>query len=182
MTISAERGKAPSNVNRLASPQPEPTLSTSRCPLLPVSLSGPWQTLWSGLLSAAHMFVCSLSHLVAWHAAQCASSPSVYPAWRIEIKQKYCHEDYSQRRGSHHWWNLSAFPLGEEKGGDCWMSYKKVVFCYVTDMGVPVNCLKALTDWLAAKLSSFLFQLYLPAGCDAVESWCRQLPGNSLAW
>lgn len=53
--------------------------STSPCPLLPVSLSGPWQTLWSGLLSAARVFVCSLSHLVAWHAAQCASSPSEHP-------------------------------------------------------------------------------------------------------
>lgn len=66
---NAQRGKAPSNVNSLTSPQLQPTPSTSRCPLLPVSLSGPWQTLWSGLLSAACMFVCSLSHLVAWHCA-----------------------------------------------------------------------------------------------------------------
>lgn len=116
MDISAQRGKAPSNVNRLHPTQT--TSSTSRCPLLPVSLSGPWQTLWSGLLSAARMFVCSLSHLVAWRTAQCASSLSMYPAWRREIKQKKqkknCHEDYSLRRGSHHWRNLSALPLGEE--------------------------------------------------------------------
>ena len=116
--IRAQRGNAPFNVNSLTSPQPQPTPSTSRCPLLPVSLSGPWQTLWSGLLSAARMFVCSLSHLVAWHAAQCAPSPSVYPAWRREIKQKNCHEDCSRRRGSHHWRNLSALPRGEERRGE----------------------------------------------------------------
>lgn len=89
MAISAYcKWKAPFNVDSLTSPQLQPTPSTPCCPLLPVSLSGPWQTLWSGLLGAAHMCVCSLSHLVAWHAAQCASSISVYPAWRREIKQK----------------------------------------------------------------------------------------------
>ncbi len=87
MAISAQRGKAPSNVNSLTSPQPQLARSTPHCPLLPVSLSGPWQTLWSGLLSTARMFVCSLSHLVAWHVAQRASSPLVHPAWRREIKQ-----------------------------------------------------------------------------------------------
>lgn len=33
------------------------------------------------------MFVCFLSHLVAWHAAHSASSPLAYPAWTVEIKQ-----------------------------------------------------------------------------------------------
>lgn len=160
MAISAQRGKTPSNVNSLTSPQRQPTPSTSRCPLLPVSLSGPWQTLWSGLLSAARMFVCSLSHLVAWHAAQCASSPSVYPAWRREIKQKKLpwRLQSEERQSSLEESECPSPRRGEETVRVLNVTHtKKVGFSYVTDIpGVPVNCLKALTHWLTAKLNSFL--------------------------
>lgn len=151
--MSVQRGKAPSNVNSFTSPLPQRTPSSSHCPLLPVSLSGPGQTLWSGLLSAARVFVCSLSHLVAWHAAQCASSP--YPAWRSEIKQKNRREDCSLRGGSDHWRNLSALPSGEETAR-CLNVTPKVAFGYITNVpatGVPGNCIKALTDWQPAKPS-----------------------------
>lgn len=62
-------------------------LCTSRRPLLTVSLSLPRQTLRPGLLGAAHMFVCLLSQLMAWHVAQCACSLQVKPARGGEIKQ-----------------------------------------------------------------------------------------------
>lgn len=176
------RGKAPFNVDSLTLPHPQPIPSTSCCPLLPVSLSGSWQTLWSGLLGAAHMCVCSLSHLVAWHAAQCASSISVYPAWRREIKQKKTAIRFAVREEAAITGGIWVLFPSERRLLDTLMSHKKLALSYDTDIpvtGVQVNCLKALIDWSASKTSSCLFKFYYPAGFVSVEGWCTQLPGNS---
>lgn len=53
------------------------------------------------------------------------------------------------------------------------------MFSFVSDIpvtGVLVNCLKA--ERLAAKPTASLSWLDLPAGCDAVKSWCAQLSGD----
>lgn len=181
MAISAQRGKAPSNVDvpKATTHSFHLLLSSPDCQLI--------RSLADTLIRVARCcpYVCFL--LIPPRGMACGTvclKPLSLPCMegRDKTKQKTAMKIAVREEAVITGGIWVPFPSERRLLRHFNATPKKVAFSYDTDIpvtGVPVNSLKDLIDWLASKPGSCLFKFYLPAGCEAVESWCTQLPGNS---
>lgn len=83
-----------------------------------------------GLLGAAHMFVCLLSRLMAWHVAQCARSLQVKPARGGGIKQAAARRTGTKNSLEPFLWILLR--LGEERQKNRYIVIKLLLLPVIT--------------------------------------------------